>query len=100
MAIVMSIMLFIERVYMAIVILCVKVSGKKTYTKYKLEAMKEDLELNKIHPMVLVQIPTYNEKEVYIFFVLRCILILFSPKFAFLNYRYIKSNSIYWNLQF
>ncbi|XVF76436.1 hypothetical protein PTKIN_Ptkin13bG0265900 [Pterospermum kingtungense] len=62
---VMSIMLFIERVYMAIVILCVKVFGKKRYARYKLEALKEDVELNKIHPMVLVQIPMYNEKEVY-----------------------------------
>lgn len=61
---VMSIMLFIERVYMAIIILCVKLLGKKRYTKYKLENMKEDLELNKSYPMVLVQITMYNEKEV------------------------------------
>ncbi|KAH9734982.1 glucomannan 4-beta-mannosyltransferase 9 [Citrus sinensis] len=62
---VMSLMLFIERVYMAIVILYVKVLRKKRYTEYKLEEMKEDLELNKSYPMVLVQIPMYNEKEVY-----------------------------------
>lgn len=49
---------------MAIVILCFKVFGKKSYAKYNLEAMKEDVELNKIHPMVLVQIPMYNEREV------------------------------------
>lgn len=61
---VMSIMLFIERVYMALIILCVKLLGKKRYTQYKLENMKEDLELNKSYPMVLVQIPMYNEKEV------------------------------------
>lgn len=61
---VMSLMLFIERVYMAIVILYVKVLRKKRYTEYKLEEMKEDLELNKSYPMVLVQIPMYNEKEV------------------------------------
>lgn len=61
---VMSIMLFIERLYMAVVILFVKVLGKKRYTKYKLESMKEDLELNKSYPSVLVQIPMYNEKEV------------------------------------
>ncbi|KAK6244683.1 hypothetical protein QUC31_011092 [Theobroma cacao] len=60
----MSIRLFIERVYMAIVILCVKVLRKKRYTRYSLEAMK-DVELNKSHPMLLVQIPMYNEKEVY-----------------------------------
>ncbi|KAK9192908.1 hypothetical protein WN944_003602 [Citrus x changshan-huyou] len=62
---VMSLMIFIERVYMAIVILYVKVLRKKRYTEYKLEEMKEDLELNKSYPMVLVQIPMYNEKEVY-----------------------------------
>ncbi|KAK6943865.1 Glycosyltransferase 2-like [Dillenia turbinata] len=62
---IMSVMLFIERVYMAIVIFCVKVLGRKRYTKYRLEAMKEDLERNKSHPVVLIQIPMYNEKEVY-----------------------------------
>lgn len=61
---VLSIMLFIERVYMAMVILCVKLLGKKRYTKYKLESIKEALELNKSYPLVLVQIPMYNEKEV------------------------------------
>ncbi|KAF3441825.1 hypothetical protein FNV43_RR15740 [Rhamnella rubrinervis] len=60
---VMSIMLFIERVYMALIILCVKLLGKKIYTKYKLENMKEDLELNKSYPVILVQIPMHNEKE-------------------------------------
>ncbi|KAL5807358.1 hypothetical protein ACOSQ4_030091 [Xanthoceras sorbifolium] len=62
---VMSVMLCIERVYMAIVILYVKLLGKKIYTKYNLEKMKEDLEINKSHPKVLVQIPMFNEKEVY-----------------------------------
>lgn len=60
----MSIMLFIERVYMAIVIACVKCLGKKRYTKYQLDAIKEDLEKNKNYPKVLVQIPMFNEKEV------------------------------------
>lgn len=64
----MSIMLFIERVYMAIIILCVKVARKKRYTKYKLDGMKEDLELNKSYPKVLIQIPMYNEKEVQLTF--------------------------------
>ncbi|GMP84928.1 hypothetical protein CsSME_00038267 [Camellia sinensis var. sinensis] len=32
----MSIMLFVERLYMAIVILCVKLLGKKRYTKFLL----------------------------------------------------------------
>lgn len=60
----MSIMLFIERVYMAIVITCAKCFEKKRYMKHKSDAMKEDLEQNRNYPMVLVQIPMYNEKEV------------------------------------
>ncbi|CAH9114336.1 unnamed protein product [Cuscuta epithymum] len=63
--ILMSVMLFLERVYMAIVIACVKCLGKKRYTNYKLDAMKDDLEQNKNYPIVLVQIPMFNEKEVY-----------------------------------
>nr|ACE60600.1 mannan synthase [Coffea canephora]QPD00577.1 mannan synthase [Coffea canephora]QPD00579.1 mannan synthase [Coffea canephora]QPD00582.1 mannan synthase [Coffea canephora] len=61
----MSVMRFIERVYMAIVIGCVKCLGRKRYTKYNLDAIKEDLEQNRNYPMVLVQIPMFNEKEVY-----------------------------------
>lgn len=60
----MSVMLFIERVVVAIVILGVKLLRKKKYIKYKLDAMKQDLERNKGYPMVLIQIPMYNEKEV------------------------------------
>ncbi|GAU20319.1 hypothetical protein TSUD_338000 [Trifolium subterraneum] len=62
---IMSVMLFIERVGMAAVILVVKVLRKKKYTKYKLDAMKQNIERNKRYPMVLIQIPMYNEKEVY-----------------------------------
>ncbi|KAI9156324.1 hypothetical protein LWI28_004365 [Acer negundo] len=62
----MSIMLFIERVYMGIVIVLLKVFGRKPEKKYKWEPMKDDIELgNSSYPMVLVQIPMYNEKEVY-----------------------------------
>ncbi|GER36849.1 cellulose synthase like [Striga asiatica] len=61
----MSIMLFLERVYMAIVIVFVRILRKKKYTKYQLDAIKEDLEINRNYPMVLVQIPMFNEKEVY-----------------------------------
>ncbi|OAY75817.1 Mannan synthase 1 [Ananas comosus] len=61
----MSLMLFVERVYMAAVIICVKLLRRKRYTKYKLDAMKQELEASNTHPMVLVQIPMYNEKEVY-----------------------------------
>ncbi|KAI3822525.1 hypothetical protein L1987_10116 [Smallanthus sonchifolius] len=63
--VVMSVMMFIERMYMTVVILLVKFMGKKRYTQYKLEALKEDLEQNRSYPMVLVQIPMFNEKEVY-----------------------------------
>jgi beta-mannan synthase len=61
---IMSVMLFLERVGMAAVILIVKVLRKKKYTKYKLDAMKQNIERNKRYPMVLIQIPMYNEKEV------------------------------------
>ncbi|KAF4369915.1 hypothetical protein F8388_011785 [Cannabis sativa] len=49
---VMSIMLFIERVYMAMVILFVKLLGMNRYTKYKLESIKEAVELDKSYPLV------------------------------------------------
>ncbi|KAI5648481.1 hypothetical protein M9H77_34486 [Catharanthus roseus] len=62
----MSLMLFVERVYMGIVIVLIKLFGWKPENKYKWEPMKEDLELGNFnYPMVLVQIPMYNEKEVY-----------------------------------
>ncbi|KAI4346432.1 hypothetical protein L6164_007328 [Bauhinia variegata] len=63
---VMSLMLFVERVYMGIVIVYLKLFGRKPETSYKWEPLKDDVELgNSAHPMVLVQIPMYNEKEVY-----------------------------------
>ncbi|OMO56597.1 glucomannan 4-beta-mannosyltransferase 9 [Corchorus olitorius] len=62
----MSLMLFIERVYMGIVIVFIKLFRRKPEKKYKWEPMKDDVELgNSAYPMVLVQIPMYNEKEVY-----------------------------------
>ncbi|XP_051130625.1 glucomannan 4-beta-mannosyltransferase 9-like [Andrographis paniculata] len=63
----MSLMLFVERVYMAAVITLVKLSGRKPHRRYKWEPLKDyDLEVgNLAYPMVLVQIPMYNEKEVY-----------------------------------
>lgn len=61
----MSAMLFVERVYMAVVITLVKLFGRKPDKRYKWEPLKDDLELgNSAYPMVLVQIPMYNEKEV------------------------------------
>lgn len=62
----MSLMLFVERVYMGFVILLVKVFGRKPEKRYNWEPLKDDLEIgNSNYPMVLVQIPMYNEKEVY-----------------------------------
>nr|XP_043631564.1 glucomannan 4-beta-mannosyltransferase 9-like [Erigeron canadensis] len=66
MCLAMSVMLFVERVYMGIVIVVIKLMRYKLEKRYKWEAIKEDLEIgNSAYPMVLVQIPMYNEKEVY-----------------------------------
>ena len=68
MCLAMSIMLFVERVYMGIVIVVVKLMKYKLDKRYKWESIKEDLEMgNSAYPMVLVQIPMYNEKEVCVF---------------------------------
>ncbi|XVF48166.1 hypothetical protein PTKIN_Ptkin03bG0169100 [Pterospermum kingtungense] len=51
---------------MGIVIDVLKVFGRKLEKRYKWKPMKDDVELgNFAYPMVLVQIPMYNEKEVY-----------------------------------
>lgn len=64
----MSLMLFIEKVYMSIIILLVKVLGREPEKRYGWEPIKDDVEAgNTAYPMVLVQIPMYNEKEVYFF---------------------------------
>lgn len=64
---VMSVMLLLDRVYMGIVIAVIRVFGHKPEKKYKWEAMGEDVESGSLaYPMVLVQIPMYNEKEVRI----------------------------------
>ena len=50
---------------MGIVIGLVKLFKRKPEKRYKWEPMEDDLELgNSVYPMVLVQIPMYNEKEV------------------------------------
>lgn len=63
---VMVTMLFVERIFMCGVLVVVKLLGRTPKTTYKFEPMKDtDLELgNSAYPMVLVQIPMYNEKEV------------------------------------
>ncbi|XP_018678071.2 glucomannan 4-beta-mannosyltransferase 9 isoform X1 [Musa acuminata AAA Group] len=63
---VMSVMLVVEKVYMAAVIALVKFLGRRPEKRYKWEPIRDDLELGSAaYPMVLVQIPMYNEKEVY-----------------------------------
>lgn len=65
---IMSVMMFIERVYMGVVITLVKLFGRKPEKRYKWEPIKDDIELgNSCYPMVLVQIPMYNEREVLYF---------------------------------
>ncbi|CAN6452327.1 unnamed protein product [Victoria cruziana] len=65
-SLIMSLMLFVERIYMAVVIVIVKLFGRKPEKRYKWEPIKDDVELgNSAYPLVLVQIPMYNEREVY-----------------------------------
>ncbi|KAJ6739389.1 hypothetical protein OIU74_004200 [Salix koriyanagi] len=62
----MSLMLLMERVYMGIVIVLVKLFWKKPEKRYKWEAMQDDIESGNLNfPVVLVQIPMFNEREVY-----------------------------------
>ncbi|KAL5580242.1 hypothetical protein UlMin_012684 [Ulmus minor] len=62
----MSLMLFFERVYMGIVIILVKLFWKKPEKRYKYEQIQEDVEMGSSNfPVVLIQIPMFNEKEVY-----------------------------------
>ncbi|XP_010525608.1 PREDICTED: probable mannan synthase 3 [Tarenaya hassleriana] len=61
----MSLMVFVERVYMSVVVVIVKLLRRKPETVHKWEALKDDIELgHATYPMVLIQIPMYNEKEV------------------------------------
>ncbi|RRT66671.1 hypothetical protein B296_00015078 [Ensete ventricosum] len=62
----MSVMLVVEKAYMAVVVVLVKLFGRRPEKRYRWEPMRDDLELgSSAYPMVLVQIPMYNEKEVY-----------------------------------
>lgn len=61
----LSIVQFVERIYMGVVIILVKLLGRTPEKRFKWEAMKDDSELgSSAYPMVLVQIPMFNEKEV------------------------------------
>ncbi|KAF5770151.1 putative glucomannan 4-beta-mannosyltransferase [Helianthus annuus] len=63
---VMLIMLFTEKVYMAIVVAFNKLFGKTPEKRYKFEPFEDDIELgSSFYPLVLVQVPMFNEKEVY-----------------------------------
>ncbi|KAG6570842.1 Glucomannan 4-beta-mannosyltransferase 2 [Cucurbita argyrosperma subsp. argyrosperma] len=62
----MSLMLFFERLYMGIVIILVKLFWKKPEKRYNYEPIQDDLELGSSNfPHVLIQIPMFNEREVY-----------------------------------
>ncbi|KAJ7544859.1 hypothetical protein O6H91_09G096800 [Diphasiastrum complanatum] len=63
---VMVVMLFMERIYMCGVLVITKLLRRTPERRYKWEPIRDDLELgNSVFPMVLVQIPMYNEREVY-----------------------------------
>ena len=69
----MSLMLFMERVYMGIVIILVKLFWKKPEKRYNYELIQDDVELGSSNfPVVLVQIPMFNEREVRFMFTLVC----------------------------
>ncbi|XP_071680406.1 probable glucomannan 4-beta-mannosyltransferase 9 [Lolium perenne] len=64
----MCVILFVEKVYMAVVITAVRLLGRRPERQWRWEPMREDddPELGSAaYPMVLVQIPMYNEREVY-----------------------------------
>lgn len=61
----MSLMLFMERVYMGIVIILVKLFWPKPEKRYNWQPIEDDVELGSSNfPVVLIQIPMFNEKEV------------------------------------
>jgi len=67
----MSLMILVEIVYMGVVICFVKLFKRTPKKRYKWENIKDDAELgNSNYPMVLVQIPMYNEREVVVFSIL------------------------------
>jgi len=61
----LSLIMLVEKVYMAIIISYVKLFKRTPEKCYKFEAIEDDVELgNSNFPMVLVQVPMYNEREV------------------------------------
>jgi beta-mannan synthase len=62
---VMVTMLFVERIFMCGVMVFIKLLRRTPESVYKFEPLRDDLEFgNSSYPMVLVQIPMYNEREV------------------------------------
>ncbi|KAJ0704501.1 putative glucomannan 4-beta-mannosyltransferase [Helianthus annuus] len=63
---VMLIMLFTEMIYMVVVVTTNKLFGKKPEQRYKFEPFEDHAELgSSVYPLVLVQVPMFNEREVY-----------------------------------
>lgn len=62
----LSVLILVEKIMFGLTSLYVKVFKLKPQKRYKWEAITPDLESGGlVFPMVLVQIPMYNEKEVY-----------------------------------
>ncbi|XP_008783951.3 glucomannan 4-beta-mannosyltransferase 1-like [Phoenix dactylifera] len=66
MCLIMSTMVLVEKLFMGLVSLYAKVFHRRPERMYKCDPIARDEELVTLaYPMVLVQIPMYNEKEVY-----------------------------------
>lgn len=74
-----SVMLMLEKVMMGAVSLFAKIFQRRPEKMYKSEPLKGDEEIGtSAYPMVLVQIPMYNEKQVMFCYIqLLCLLSIF-----------------------
>lgn len=63
--VIMTVMILLEKLFVGAISLVVKIFKLKPEKRYNWEPIKQDEELgSSVYPMVLVQIPMYNEKEV------------------------------------
>ncbi|XAR64625.1 Glucomannan 4-beta-mannosyltransferase [Bertholletia excelsa] len=63
---VLSLMVMFEGAYTGIVAICLRLIGRNSANRYKWEPVRDDEEVgSSAYPMVLLQIPMYNELEVY-----------------------------------